>query len=167
MSDESRHVIHLAGLVHDIGKIQVPFEILSKPGRLSPLEFELVKTHAATSGELLHGIDFPWPLAEIAEQHHERLDGSGYPFHHGNDSLDQGSRILAVSDVITALAEKRPYRPGMERSEALGIVRRMAGDGFLDGDIVETLVRDYDRIVGAAMVAQENAANEYAQRIQL
>jgi len=76
---EQVHAIHLAGVVHDVGKIHIPSEILSKPGKLTPLEFEMLKTHSQAGYDILKSVDFPWPIADIVLQHHERLDGSGYP----------------------------------------------------------------------------------------
>ena len=111
--------IFLAGVVHDIGKIQIPSEILSKPGKLTPLEFELVKTHAQGGYDILKGVKFPWPVAEMVLQHHERLDGSGYPRGLKSDQILLGSKIIAVADVVQAMTSHRPYRPARGLDAAL------------------------------------------------
>lgn len=103
--------VEMAALVHDIGKLSVPAEILSKPGQLSPVELLLVREHSAQGFEILKDIGFPWPVATIVRQHHERMDGTGYPDGLRGDELLVESRILAVADVVEAMASHRPYRP--------------------------------------------------------
>lgn len=111
--------IRMAGDLHDIGKIYVPAEILSKPGKLSEAEYNIIKTHSQVGYDILKAIEFPWPIAEIVLQHHERLDGSGYPKGlHGNNILLE-AKILAVSDVVEAMATHRPYRPALSIEDAL------------------------------------------------
>lgn len=105
--------IRLAGLIHDIGKITVPAEILTKPGVLSDLEMRLIKEHPRVGYEILKGIEFPWPIADIILQHHERLDGSGYPQGLQHDEIIQEAQILAVADVVDAMSFHRPYRPAL------------------------------------------------------
>jgi PAS domain S-box-containing protein/putative nucleotidyltransferase with HDIG domain len=134
--------IYLAAIVHDIGKIYVPAEILTKPGRLSMLEFDLVKTHVEAGYDILKSIDFPWPIAEIVRQHHERMDGSGYPKGARGDGLLLESRILAVADVVEAIASFRPYRPELGIDAALAEI--WAGRGVLfDGDVVDACTRQF------------------------
>jgi HD-GYP domain-containing protein (c-di-GMP phosphodiesterase class II) len=119
LSEDQIEGIRMAGLVHDIGKINVPAEILSKPGRLNDLEFGLIKTHCQVGHNVLNGtIEFPWPVAQIVLQHHERMDGSGYPQGLSGEEIILGARILAVADVVEAMASNRPYRvaPGIERA---------------------------------------------------
>jgi len=113
LSEEQAHVIHLAGTVHDLGKINVPAEILSKPGKLTDLEFGLIKVHPQAGYDILKGIDFPWPIAQMVLQHHERLDGSGYPQGLKGDAILLEARILAVADVVEAISAHRPYRAGL------------------------------------------------------
>jgi PAS domain S-box-containing protein len=136
--------LYLAAVVHDIGKIYVPAEILSKPGRLTRIEFDLVKTHVDAGYDILKSIDFPWPIAEIVRQHHERLDGSGYPRGLKRQGLLLESRILAVADVVEAITSFRPYRPALGIDVALREIE--AGRGVLfDGDAVDAcgrLIRD-------------------------
>ena len=111
--------IYLAGMIHDIGKIYVPSEVLTRPGRLTPLEYSLVQTHVEAAYAILHPIDFPWPLADIVYQHHERLDGSGYPRGIRGDDIMIDARILAVADVVEAMSSHRPYRAGLGIEAAL------------------------------------------------
>lgn len=116
--------IYLAGVLHDVGKIQIPAEILSKPGRLNPLEFALIKEHALHGHEILKTIDFPWPIAEVILQHHERLDGSGYPRSlKGTDILVE-AKIIAVADVVESMISHRPYRPSLGIDAALEEIER-------------------------------------------
>jgi putative two-component system response regulator len=111
--------IRMAGLIHDVGKIAVPSEILSKPSRLSDVEFALIKIHSQVGYDILKGINFPWPVAEIAYQHHERMDGSGYPRGLKGEEIHLGARITAVADVTEAMASHRPYRPALGIDAAL------------------------------------------------
>ncbi|MEI7607430.1 MAG: HD domain-containing phosphohydrolase [Rhodospirillaceae bacterium] len=131
--------VYLAGLVHDIGKINVPSEILNKPGKLLAIEFELVKLHPMTGYEILNGIDFPWKLAEITRQHHERLDGSGYPDGLTGDEILPEAQVIAVADVFEAMSSHRPYRPALGRDAGIAELRRLRGD-LLDADIVDAAI---------------------------
>ncbi|MDI9371365.1 MAG: HD domain-containing protein [Synergistaceae bacterium] len=127
LDEERCEGLHIAGLVHDIGKIEVPGEILSKPGKLSPIELELVKGHAQSGYDILKEVDFPWPVAEIARQHHERLDGSGYPLGLSGEGILPEARILAVADVVEAMISHRPYRPALGLEAALKEIREGSG----------------------------------------
>jgi PAS domain S-box-containing protein len=111
--------IRMAGVIHDIGKVSVPAEILSKPGRLSFKEFELIKEHPQVGYDILKDVQFPWPIATIILQHHEKLDGSGYPQGLTKDEICIEARILTVADVVEAIASYRPYRPGLGIGTAL------------------------------------------------
>ncbi|OQX55512.1 MAG: histidine kinase [Candidatus Aminicenantes bacterium 4484_214] len=124
---EKIKIIKLAAEVHDIGKIHVPAEILSKPGKISEVEFNLIKTHPQVGYEVLKNIDFPWPIADIVHQHHERLDGSGYPQGLKNGQILLEARIIAVADVVEAMASHRPYRPAKKIQEALQEIDRQKG----------------------------------------
>jgi len=101
------------GKIHDIGKIHLPAEILSKPAKLTDTEYELIKTHSQVGYDILKGIEFPWPIADIAYQHHERMDGSGYPQGLKGDEICLEARIMAVADVVEAIASHRPYRAAL------------------------------------------------------
>ena len=113
LSAEEADGVEMAALVHDIGKLNVPTEILNKPGILSPQEFGLIKRHPRAGYEILKDIDFPWPVAEAVLHHHERMDGSGYPDGLSGDAISQVARILGVADVIEAMASDRPYRAAL------------------------------------------------------
>lgn len=111
--------IRVSGTLHDIGKIFVPAEILSKPGKLRPTEISLLRDHAEVGYELLRNIEFPWPVAEIVYQHHERMDGSGYPRGLKGEQICLEARIMCVADVVEAMASHRPYRPAFSIEKAL------------------------------------------------
>ncbi len=111
--------IRIAGLLHDIGKINIPVEILSKPGKLGKFEFELIQNHPRIGYEILQGVDFPWKISEVVLQHHERLNGSGYPSGLKSDKISIEAKILAVADVVEAMSSNRPYRPALGIDKAL------------------------------------------------
>jgi PAS domain S-box-containing protein/putative nucleotidyltransferase with HDIG domain len=132
--------IRVAGLLHDIGKIAVPTEILSKPGRLSDIEFSMIKAHPKVGFDILKNVEFEWPIARIVVQHHERLDGSGYPYGIPGKDILQEARILAVADVVEAMSSHRPYRPALGIEKALAEVAR--GEGTLyDPQVVRACSR--------------------------
>jgi len=114
-------------LIHDIGKIAVPSEILTTPRRLTALEMELIRTHAQSGYDIMKDIDFPWPVAQMILQHHERLDGSGYPRGLRGDEILPEARILAVADVVEAMSSHRPYRPGFGIDKALEHIQECRG----------------------------------------
>ena len=124
---EQTEGIRLAGLVHDLGKISIPAEILSTPRKLSEIEFSLVKMHAQNGYDILKDVDFDWPVAQIVHQHHERLNGSGYPGKLKGDEIILEARILAVADVVEAMASHRPYRPSIGIEMALEEIASQKG----------------------------------------
>lgn len=132
----------MAAQVHDIGKIAIPIEILTKPGKLSPLEYELIKTHVEVAYHFFKDIDFPWPIADIIIQHHERLNGSGYPKGLKGDQIRLEARILAVADVVDAMASHRPYRPAKGLEAAMAEIRKNKGILF-DPRVVDACDRLY------------------------
>jgi PAS domain S-box-containing protein len=119
--------LRVAGSVHDVGKIAVPAEILSKPTRLTPTEYALVKDHAQLGYEILNEVEFSWPVAQATRQHHERLDGSGYPNGLKGEQIILEARILAVADTLEAMSSHRPYRPGLGLDKALAEIERGRG----------------------------------------
>ncbi len=148
LPDEQMHAIHLAGLVHDLGKIRIPAELLSKPSRLNDLEYSLIKMHPQAGYDILKGVDFSWPIAEMVLQHHERLDGSGYPRGLKGEEILLGARILIVADVVEAMSSHRPYRPGLGIEAALNEIMRERGKLY-DPQVVDACValfreKDYD-----------------------
>lgn len=144
LPDEQAHGIHLAGVVHDLGKIQIPAEILSKPGKITDLEYSLIKIHSQAGYDILKGIDFPWPIAQMVLQHHERLNGSGYPQGLKGDAILLEARILSVADVVEAMSSHRPYRAGLGIDFALAEITKQRGIYF-DANVVDacsTLLRE-------------------------
>ena len=127
LSEEQINGIFIAGVVHDLGKTAVPAEILSKPGRLTEFELNIVKTHAQVGYDILKTIEFPWPVAQIVIQHHERLDGSGYPHGLCGDEIIMEARILAAADVVEAMASHRPYRAALGINMALEEISQHSG----------------------------------------
>jgi PAS domain S-box-containing protein/putative nucleotidyltransferase with HDIG domain len=127
LTEEQFDGLRLAGLIHDIGKITVPVEILNKPGRISETEFNIIKTHPQAGYNILKEIDFPWPVAQIILQHHERLDGSGYPQGLKDGGIMLEAKILAVADVVEAMASHRPYRPALGIEVALEEITKNRG----------------------------------------
>jgi PAS domain S-box-containing protein/putative nucleotidyltransferase with HDIG domain len=132
--------IRMAGLVHDIGKMSVPAEILSKPSELSKTEMDLIKAHPQVGYDILKEIDFPWAVAKIVLQHHERMDGSGYPQGLKGDEILLEARILAVADVVEAMASHRPYRPALGIDAALSEIEKNRGRLY-DPEIVAACLR--------------------------
>jgi putative nucleotidyltransferase with HDIG domain len=140
LSEAEIEGVHFGALIHDLGKIQVPAEILSKPTRLSSIEFELIKSHPRAGHEIIKGIEFPWPVARMVLEHHERLDGSGYPQGLKGDAIALESRILAVADVVEAMSSHRPYRPGLGIEAALKEIEEKR-DRWFDPQAVDACLR--------------------------
>ena len=139
-SEEKCQTMQLIGLVHDIGKMSIPGEILSKPSQLSAIEFELIKAHAEQGYQILRDVEFPLPIAEIIREHHERMDGSGYPQGLKGENTLPESRILAVADVVEAMASDRPYRPSKGIEEAIHEIESHRGSLF-DPEVVDAMLR--------------------------
>ncbi len=132
--------LRIAATIHDIGKLGIPTEVLVRPGGLTGLELSLVRTHSQAGYELLRRIDFPWPVAEIVRQHHERMDGSGYPGGLRGDAILIEARVLAVADVVEAMSSHRPYRPALGVEAALAEIEAGSGSRY-DADVSEACVR--------------------------
>jgi PAS domain S-box-containing protein len=132
--------IRLAGTIHDVGKITIPSEILTKPGKLTPLEHQLIQTHAQAGYDMVKGVQFPWPIALAILQHHERLDGSGYPNGLKGDEIIREAKILAVADVVEAMMSHRPYRQALGLDAALDEVQKAKGRLY-DPEAVDACVR--------------------------
>jgi HD-GYP domain-containing protein (c-di-GMP phosphodiesterase class II) len=132
--------IRMAGSIHDIGKISIPAEILSKPTKLSEIELSLIQEHARRGFEMLKDVESPWPLAEIVHQHHERMDGSGYPRHLKGEEILIEARILTVADLVEAMASHRPYRPGLGIDAALNEIEKNRGI-FYDDAVAAACLR--------------------------
>ena len=132
--------LRVAGYLHDIGKITIPAEILSKPGKLSPIEFQLIQGHPQSSYDVLKDVQFPWPVAVVALQHHERIDGSGYPQGLKGEEILLDARIIAVADVVEAMSSHRPYRPGLGIDKALAEIERGRGSAY-DADVADACLK--------------------------
>jgi putative nucleotidyltransferase with HDIG domain len=132
--------IAMASNLHDIGKMSIPSEILSKPSKLTALEFEMIKTHCEAGYEIIRNIEFPWPVAQIILQHHERMNGSGYPHGLNRDNLMLEARIIAVADVVEAMASHRPYRAALGIEAALDEISKNR-DSLYDSAVVEACLR--------------------------
>ncbi len=155
--------MRLAGYLHDLGKLAVPTEILEKQGRLTQAEFRVIRSHSYHTFRLLEAIPTLKLVNTWGAFHHERLNGSGYPFHHRGDDLSLGSRIMAVADVFTGITENRPYRPAMDAGEAMDVLRRMADNAALDGEIVVRLQGHFATVNDLRARAQAVAADEYSE----
>jgi PAS domain S-box-containing protein len=132
--------IRTAAIIHDLGKISVPAEILSKPAKLTDIEFSLIKTHPQSGYDILKDIEFPWPVARMVLEHHERMDGSGYPNGLKGDQTLLESRILSVADVVEAMASHRPYRPSLGIEAALEEIEKNR-EILYDGKVVDACLR--------------------------
>jgi len=143
LDEEHRYGLRLAAEIHDIGKIVVPAEILARPGGLHHAEHQIIRLHPETGYDILRGIDFPWPIAETVYQHHERMDGSGYPRKLLGDEICLESRIIAVADVFDAMTTHRPYRPARDKND--GVVELLNGRGrHYDPQVVDALMSYLD-----------------------
>jgi putative nucleotidyltransferase with HDIG domain len=140
LSPEQIKGIRMAGMIHDIGKISIPREILSKTTKLSAVEFSLIKEHARQGYEILKGVESPWALAEMVYQHHERINGSGYPRGLKGDEIIIGARILAVADVVESMASCRPYRAALGIEVALDEIGENRGVLY-DPSVVDACLR--------------------------
>jgi putative nucleotidyltransferase with HDIG domain len=132
--------VRIAASIHDIGKISVPAEILSKPTKLRELEYELIKSHAQAGYDILKDVEFPWPVAEAVRQHHERMDGSGYPRGLRGEEILMEARIMAAADVVEAIASHRPYRPASGIDTALSEIRKNRGILY-DPEVTDACLR--------------------------
>ena len=140
LSPEQADGIRVAGAIHDLGKLSIPAEILSKPTRLTDIEYDLIKFHAQIGHDILQGIDFPWPIARMIMEHHERMDGSGYPRHLKGQDLLLASRIIGVADVVESMASHRPYRPSLGIHKAIEEISSQQGVRY-DADVVAACLR--------------------------
>ncbi len=157
LSDAQLEELHVAAALHDIGKIAIPGEILSRPGRLSEAEMALVRTHSQSGADIIASVAFPWCVHRPILEHHERLDGSGYPRGLRGDEIGLTSRILAVADVFDAMSSDRPYRPAHSVETALAELRQGAGTKY-DATVVEACVRVVERRCYDAAMAMANSS---------
>jgi PAS domain S-box-containing protein len=132
--------LRVAGYLHDVGKISIPAEILAKPGKLTKIEYQLIQAHPQAGHDVLKDVNFPWPVAQVALQHHERIDGTGYPQGLKGDQILIEARIMAVADVVEAMATHRPYRPGLGIDRALAEIERGRGSAY-DAGVADACLR--------------------------
>ena len=162
-------LMEVAGNLHDIGKLAIPNSILDKPGKLTKEEMAVMKSHTYFTYSVINTIGGLQQIAEWAAYHHEKLDGSGYPFHCKADELSTGARILMVADIFTALAEDRPYRKGMSREGIRQIIKQFSDRQLLDTKIVNILFENFDEIFSHVAekqaVAREFYENQFAIHI--
>lgn len=135
--------IRFSAIIHDLGKMAVPAEILTKPGKLGKKEFEIIKDHTQIGFDILKGIEFPWPVAQTVLEHHEKLDGSGYPQGLSDEEISLEARILCVADVVEAMASHRPYRPSLGIEKALEEISSKKGTAF-DPDVVDACIKIFE-----------------------
>ena len=140
MSSEAVDIIRMAGAIHDIGKISVPVEILAKPGKITDIEMSLIKVHPQAGYNILKDVELPYPIAEIVLQHHERVDGSGYPQGLRGGQILIEAQIIAVADVVEAISSYRPYRPALGIDAALEEIEKNKGILY-DEKVVETCIK--------------------------
>jgi PAS domain S-box-containing protein/putative nucleotidyltransferase with HDIG domain len=140
LTKDRQDFVRTAALIHDIGKVSIPSEILSKPTKLTELEFQLIRTHSQSGYNILKDIDFPWPVADLILQHHERMDGSGYPHNLKGESILLEARILAVADVLEAISSHRPYRPAWGITLAIEEISNNRGTLY-DKDVADACMK--------------------------
>ena len=155
MTHAEQRLIGVAGYLHDIGKLAVPTELLDKPEKLTPAERFIIKQHPYYTHQILSMVPGLETVNTWASLHHERLDGTGYPFR--TRDIPLGARIIAVADIFTAITEHRPYRSGMTQTQCLAVLDQLVADGAIDGDIVAVLHADYDAIHHIRSVSQQPA----------
>jgi HD-GYP domain-containing protein (c-di-GMP phosphodiesterase class II) len=131
-------------MIHDIGKINVPGEILNRPGRITKHEFEIIKPHSQLGYEIIQGLNFPWPIEKMILQHHERIDGTGYPKGLMGDEIITEAKIIAVADVVEAISSHRPYRVALGIQAALAEIKNRKGSSF-DSSIVDICVGLFEK----------------------
>lgn len=158
LTDDQISFIHIAATLHDIGKISIPSEILTKPNTLNDLEKEIIKTHCRVANDVLANIEFPYPVAEIIYQHHERMDGSGYPRGLRGEQIALEARIIGVADVIDAMASYRPYRPALGVDAAIDEIIKFRGIAY-DSKVVDACLKVYQRSSGNFADTNYNSIN--------
>jgi len=162
-SEEEYPLFAISACLHDLGKLAIPSEILEKPGKLTPEEWDIMRSHVYYTYRALAPIESLHTVATWGAFHQERLDGSGYPFSYAAGDLNFGTRIMAMADVFTGITEDRPYRKGMSRDEAVALLKGLARDNKLDKKLVDLLMSNYEEVNDVRVAAQEQAANEYRE----
>ena len=167
MSSSECDMLLIAGYLHDLGKITIDNEILEKPGQLNAKEYRIIRAHTFYTYRLLSAVPGFESIAEWAAFHHEKLNGNGYPFHLEEKALPYGARIMAVADIFTAITEKRPYREGMAREQAVSALTTMVDNGTISREIAELLIDNYDQFLHVREESQRHAFIAYEEFFQL
>jgi HD-GYP domain-containing protein (c-di-GMP phosphodiesterase class II) len=156
-------MMEVAGYLHDIGKLAVPTEILEKPDKLTETDFNIIRRHPYATYHALENISGFDTINAWASYHHERINGTGYPFHLKGENISLGSRIMAVADVFTAITENRPYRKGMTDDAAVHVLQQMSDNSFLDSELMTLLKAHFNDINLSRGMAQAAAIEAYEQ----
>ncbi|NVK20337.1 MAG: HD domain-containing protein [Methylocystaceae bacterium] len=151
MHEQDRKILRVAGLLHDVGKLRTPDEILEKPKKLSPLEMSRMRCHPMDSKRVLKAIFPNTPIAKWASEHHEKLDGSGYPYGWTENEIDLPTRVLTIADIFQALSQKRPYRERLSVDEVLDIMNKIAQDGQIDSQIYHLVVENKEELYNVSI----------------
>ncbi len=167
MSSSECDMLLIAGYLHDLGKITIDNEILEKPGRLDSREYKIIRSHTFYTYWLLSQVQGFETIAEWAAFHHEKLNGDGYPFHIMEKSLPYGARIMAVADIFTAITEKRPYREGMSKEQAVHAMKTMVDNGSISREIVELLIDHYELFLNIREESEKRAHEAYEEFFRL
>lgn len=162
-SEDECKMMHIAGNLHDIGKLAVPREILEKQDRLEPAEFDVIRAHSYYTYRLLRPVAGFGEIAQWAAYHHEKLNGRGYPFRLSAHSLSLGARIMAVADIFTAITEDRPYRDGMPKAKTVSVLKGMVENGGISPSVCSLLFDNYDSVDGVRRESAEQAVENYRE----
>lgn len=165
MSEDECKMMRIAGYLHDVGKLKIPNSLLEKPGKLTDEEFNVIKEHAYYTYILLKDIRGFEQITDWASLHHEKMNGTGYPFHLQAGEQPLGSRIMTVADIFSAIAEERPYRKSMEREQVIGILRQNADRGLTAPGVTELLIRNYDGINARREQESRAASKKYQESL--
>ena len=163
-SDHKVQLVEIAGNLHDIGKVIIPNNILEKPGDLSKNEFEIIKSHTYYTYQILKRISGLKDIIGWASNHHEKLNGSGYPFHYKEGELDEGSRIMIISDIFTAASEDRPYRKALEKNQIYTVIVNSIKENSVDVNMAELLLDNYETVNSYVREKQHEASDFYQNR---
>jgi HD-GYP domain-containing protein (c-di-GMP phosphodiesterase class II) len=167
MPEEETRLVEIASKLHDLGKLAIPNSILEKPGALSKEEAAIMKSHAYYTYSVIKNIEGLKRIAEWAACHHEKLDGTGYPFRREADRLDNGSRIIMVADIFTALSEDRPYRKKLSQKESVNIFKELSGQQLLDKKLADLVIENYDEIFSYVSEKQAIAREFYEKQFDM
>lgn len=162
-SEDECKMMNIAANLHDIGKLAIPREILEKQGKLTAEEYDIIRSHSFYTYRLLKSVKGFETIAQWAAYHHEKLNGSGYPFHLKGNSLSLGARIMAVADIYAAISEDRPYRKGMPKDRAIAVLQGMANNEGISQEICNLLMDNYECIEKARGESAENSAYNYSK----